>query len=68
MGDFGFWIVHAEKIQNLKSEIENRKGVIAQLVEHLLCKQGVAGSNPANSTTAQRRGFSRIENAGAVVL
>ena len=25
-------------------------GVIAQLVEHLLCKQGVAGSNPANST------------------
>ena len=25
-------------------------GVIAQLVEHLLCKQGVAGSSPANST------------------
>ena len=25
-------------------------GVVAQLVEHLLCKQGVAGSNPAGST------------------
>ena len=25
-------------------------GVVAQLAEHLLCKQGVAGSNPAGST------------------
>ena len=27
-----------------------RKGGIAQLVEHLLCKQRVAGSNPTTST------------------
>ena len=26
------------------------RGVVAQLVEHLLCKQGVRGSNPLNST------------------
>lgn len=26
-------------------------GVIAQLVEHLLCKQGVTGSSPVTSTT-----------------
>ena len=25
-------------------------GVVAQLAEHLLCKQGVAGSTPAGST------------------
>ena len=28
-----------------------RPGGIAQLVEHLLCKQGVSGSNPLTSTT-----------------
>lgn len=26
-------------------------GGIAQLVEHLLCKQGVSGSNPLTSTS-----------------
>ncbi len=29
-------------------------GGIAQLVEHLLCKQGVCGSNPHISTTSYR--------------
>ena len=28
----------------------DRYGVVAQLAEHLLCKQGVAGSNPAGSS------------------
>ncbi len=30
---------------------EARPGGIAQLVEHLLCKQGVIGSNPFTSTS-----------------
>ena len=30
-------------------------GVVAQLVEHLLCKQGVVGSNPIGSTKLLRR-------------
>ena len=29
-----------------------RDGGLAQLVEHLLCKQGVTGSSPVTSTTA----------------
>jgi hypothetical protein len=29
----------------------SRCGRVAQLGEHLLCKQGVAGSNPVTSTT-----------------
>ena len=28
----------------------NSRGRVAQLGEHLLCKQGVAGSNPVTST------------------
>src|SRR5207244_3267744 len=31
-----------------------RSGDVAQLEEHLLCKQGVAGSSPVVSTTHQR--------------
>jgi hypothetical protein len=31
-------------------------GVVAQLAEHLLCKQGVAGSNPAGSTSVDLSG------------
>ena len=30
--------------------IPTQFGVIAQLVEHLLCKQGVVGSSPSGST------------------
>ena len=33
-------------------------GVIAQLVEHLLCKQEAVGSNPTNSTVPRRVGRS----------
>ena len=29
-------------------------GAVAQLGEHLLCKQGVVGSNPISSTSAHR--------------
>ena len=36
-------------IFNLKNELTPHGG-IAQLVEHLLCKQGVIGSNPFTST------------------
>ena len=32
-------------------------GGIAQLVEHLLCTQGVSGSNPLTSTTSFRVEF-----------
>ena len=31
-------------------------GGIAQLEEHLLCKQGVSGSNPLTSTKIRRQG------------
>ena len=33
------------------------EGAIAQLGEHLLCKQGVVGSIPTGSTTGLRQGF-----------
>ncbi len=32
-----------------------KEGGIAQLGEHLLCKQGVIGSSPIVSTSGQRR-------------
>ena len=32
------------------SPLAERHGALAQLVEHLLCKQGVIGSNPIRST------------------
>ena len=34
------------------SHFANGSGVIAQLVEHLFCKEEVVGSNPADSTTS----------------
>ena len=34
--------------------VSGRLGGVAQLGEHLLCKQGVIGSNPFASTTAKR--------------
>ena len=37
-------------------------GGIAQLVEHLLCKQGVIGSNPFTSTTEEVGGGGAREN------
>ena len=35
-------------------------GAIAQLVAHLLCKQRVAGSNPASSTISRNPGIARF--------
>ena len=37
-----------------RKDEEPAHGGIAQLVEHLLCKQGVIGSNPFTSTTQSR--------------
>ena len=34
-------------------------GGLAQLGEHLLCKQGVVGSIPSSSTNTQCEGFAR---------
>ena len=44
-----------------------RRGGIAQLVEHLLCKQGVAGSSPTASTTKgpPQSGLSFVGRGGA---
>ena len=42
---------------------EDKSGAIAQLGEHLLCKQGVGGSIPPGSTsgiTLQFRGQKRV--------
>ena len=39
------------KGEHLFCEERERNGGIAQLVEHLPCKQGVIGSNPITSTT-----------------
>ena len=36
-----------------RKDEEPAHGGIAQLVEHLLCKQGVIGSNPFTSTTEE---------------
>ncbi len=45
-------------------------GRVAQLGEHLLCKQGVAGSNPVTSTKLslilKRKKISRIRSALSV--
>ena len=40
----------------LEKEQTRKHGGVAQLGEHLPCKQGVMGSNPIISTTRQRRG------------
>ena len=38
-------------------------GAVAQLGEHLLCKQGVVGSIPSSSTS-----FTRVRSRGCVLL
>ena len=43
----------SHKVSFQNTFFQNRptfSGVVAQLVEHLLCKQGVIGSNPIGST------------------
>ena len=53
---FGSQLVAQSKFQKqFFSFIVTRFGVVAQLVEHLLCKQGVAGSNPAGSTNSRSK-------------
>ena len=42
-------------------------GGLAQLGEHLLCKQGVVGSIPSSSTTHQGSGF-RNQDSGCDVV
>ena len=39
----------------IKKYILTLSGVVAQLVEHLLCKQRVTGSNPVGSTKVDSR-------------
>ena len=40
-----------EEVEKEELSIDNwENGVVAQLGEHLLCKQGVDGSNPFSST------------------
>ena len=42
-------------------EAQRRRGGLAQLEEHLLCKQGVTGSSPVTSTTRLDRSIQRVE-------
>ncbi len=44
------------------------RGDVAQLGEHLLCKQGVAGSNPVISTTREETARDRITRANDLAL
>ena len=51
-----------------KDEGRDHRGGVAQLGEHLLCKQGVIGSNPFISTSffrkRRKRGKKRMSKAG----
>ena len=38
----------------IRRSLENEQGAVAQLGEHLLCKQGVTGSIPVSSTKSMR--------------
>jgi hypothetical protein len=46
--------------------VGNRRGAVAQLGEHLLCKQGVVGSIPSSSTTEEEASIAKasIESRG----
>ena len=51
-----------------KDEGRDHRGGVAQLGEHLLCKQGVIGSNPfisTNFSVGQRKRSSRAEVSSA---
>ena len=41
--------------QGSHANSQARQGAVAQLGEHLLCKQGVTGSIPVSSTTRRRK-------------
>ena len=59
---YGTFVVQFSRIRNeasfvmiIEKEQTRRYGGVAQLGEHLPCKQGVMGSNPIISTTRQCR-------------
>ena len=62
--DFWCWVLSLFNLEGA-SPRGKRRGGLAQLVEHLLCKQGVSGSSPLISTKtltlnqfkARRSGF-----------
>ena len=54
------FIVKAKE-QKVKRTMGNRHGGVAQLGEHLPCKQGVMGSNPIISITEVRRKTDRLD-------
>ena len=41
------------------TRVANRRGAVAQLGEHLLCKQGVVGSIPSSSTTKEEASIAK---------
>jgi hypothetical protein len=43
-------------------------GGLAQLGEHLLCKQGVVGSIPSSSTNQKQSTTKRLRKEGALLL
>ena len=48
-----YWYVTEERLKcNTVIREKDKHGELAQLGEHLLCTQGVAGSNPVFSTTS----------------
>ena len=61
-GSFASFVEHYMVLKVLEALSKGHKdekpahGGIAQLVEHLLCKQGVIGSNPFTSTIPKRMG------------
>ena len=54
--------------KNFKKQVENgprvKNGGVAQLGEHLLCKQGVIGSIPFISTRTEMSKRIRVQGAG----
>ena len=54
------FIVKAKE-QKVKRTMGNQHGGVAQLGEHLPCKQGVMGSNPIISITEVRRKTDRLD-------
>ena len=53
-----------EAVQGQGGRRPGHRGGVAQLGEHLLCKQGVIGSNPFISTNATREGSDEPAGAG----
>ena len=46
-------------VQGERGRRPGHRGGVAQLGEHLLCKQGVIGSNPFISTTSRKGGWTK---------